>query len=356
MFYLLLLLLSSSLFAQSLSDVFSSCDPLQREALKEASLALDLSETTEFSLLTGGLTRAKPYLFTHNGTPYVLRFCDLAVSHSTEIRQNETKALKVGASLKLAPPCLFTDQESVLFITPFLDGKALHNPTEEEVTTLAGLIRTLHTTDQSYPEGRTLEERIERHYEKGRMANIAYPTNFKEQMGNVFSSQGSVPCHGDLNPSNILIGSSIQLIDWTLACIDDPFTDLGYFCLLANLDPSQESLFLTAYLERAPTTSDLKELQKQKARTALLISTVWFRFSETIEEKKLPLPLRVAALDAELHSPSLKSASEYLQKWAIVDFNKASKAEVRSYALSFYKAYLEISERHFITQVPSRRS
>lgn len=319
--------------------------PLQESALKEAVDHFHLSETTSFTLLSGGLTRARPYLFTHNNQKLVLRFCDLAVSNTIEIRQNEIKALEVGASLNLAPPCLFTDTESTLFVTSFLTGKALHNPTSAELTSLGRMIRTLHETDADYPEGRTLVERLQRHHQKGLAAHTAYPTHFATHIQNITQqSRSLVPCHGDLNPSNILIGDSMQLIDWTLACKDDPFSDLGYFCLLANLTPTQEIILLESYLNRAPEPADLAALNGQKATTALLISAIWFRFSENVEEKTYPRSLRIAALDAELHSPTLKSTTEYLQKWALVDFNIASKKEVRAFALSFYKTYLSFQQ------------
>ncbi len=72
-----------------------------------------------------------------------------------------------------------------------------------------------------------------------------------------------------------------------------------------------------------------------------MVATIWLRFSETLEERNGPLNLRISSLDDALYSPSLKSAQEYLEEGLVVDLTSAPKSAVKSYGLSFYKAYLE---------------
>lgn len=43
------------------------------------------------------------------------------------------------------------------------------------------------------------------------------------------------------------------------------------------------------------------------------------------------------------YSSSLKSVQDYLREGIVVDLNTAPKSAVKSYALSFYKAYLKFS-------------
>jgi hypothetical protein len=63
------------------------------------------------------------------------------------------------------------------------------------------------------------------------------------------------------------------------------------------------------------------------------------RYSDN--DLSIPYSERVAKLDAQLRSDSLKKASEYLKEGKVVDPRTASSEEMTSYALSFYKAYLE---------------
>ena len=192
------------------------------------------------------------------------------------------------------------------------------------------MVRKLHNYSDSYPTRYSLKDRINLHYQKAIKAGVAYPTGFDQEVQNVLnksSSRSLVPSHGDLNPSNILIDDSsgdINIIDWTTATLEDPFFDLSFFCLLSNSSPLQEEVFLEAYFGRKPSEKEWKILKEEKAKVCLLTAAIWFRFSETSEEIALPLESRIAALDAELYSPALKSIQDYLGEGIVVDLNTAA--------------------------------
>lgn len=331
----------------SYSDLLKGCEPEQIEALQEASTVLGLNENTQFQSLEGGLTRAKIYTFEIEGKKFVLRFLALIPSHSKEMRQNEIRALNIGDKLKIAPRCVFSDQNAVLVVMPFIQGHSLRHPKNHQLLQLGKMLRTLHDYSDSYPTRYSLKDRIELHYQKGIKSGIAYPTGFDQEIQKILSKpclRPLVPSHGDLNPSNILVddsNNSISIIDWTTATWEDPFADLSYFCLLSNLSSAQEKVFLEAYFGRTPSEKECEILREEKAKVCLLTATIWLRFSETLEERTLSLQSRIAALDAELYSPSLKSIQDYLGKGIVVDLNTAPKSAVKSYALSFFKAYLE---------------
>lgn len=262
------------------------------------------------------------------------------------MRQNEIQAMKIGNKLGIAPNCVFSDQDAILMVMPFVQGHSLHHPANHELSRLGVMVRKLHAYPDSYPTRYSLKNRISQHYQKAIKAGITYPTGFEQEVQNVVnksSSRSLVPSHGDLNPSNILVDDSrgINFIDWTTATLEDPFFDLSFFCLLSNLSPLQEEVFLEAYFGRKPLKQEWEILKEEKAKVCLLTATIWLRFSETLEEVALPLESRIAALDAELYSPALKSIQDYLREGVVVDLNTAPKSEVKSYALSFYKAYLE---------------
>lgn len=348
--HLLFIFLScTSLQAQnySYSDLLKESLPEQIKALQEASFFLNWNEGTQFQSLEGGLTRAKVYSFEFEGKKYVLRFLALTPSHTKEMRQNEIQALNIGNKLGIAPGCVFSDPDAVLMIMPFIQGRPLHHPNDHQLSQLGTIIRKLHNYSDSYPTRYSLKDRISLHYQKAIKAGVAYPTGFDQEVQNVLnksSSRSLVPSHGDLNPSNILIDDSsgaINIIDWTTATLEDPFFDLSFFSLLSNLSPLQEEAFLEAYFGRKPSEKEREILKEEKAKVCLLTAAIWLRFSETPADMALPLESRIAALDAELYSPNLKSIQDYLGESIVVDLNTAPKSEVKSYALSFYKAYLE---------------
>lgn len=348
--YLLFIILSfTSLQAQnySYSDLLKESQLEQIKALQEANSFFRWNEATQFQSLEGGLTRAKVYSFEFEGKKYVLRFLALTPSHSKEMRQNEIQALNTGNKLGIAPGCVFSDQEAILMVMPFIQGHRLHHPDNRQLSQLGTMVRKLHNYSDSYPTRYSLNDRISLHYQKAIKAGVAYPTGFDQEVQNVLnksSSRSLVPSHGDLNPSNILIDDSsgdINIIDWTTATLEDPFFDLSFFCLLSNLSPLQEEIFLEAYFGRKPLGKEREILKEEKAKVCLLTAAIWLRFSETPEEIALPLESRIAALNGELYSPALKSIQEYLGDGNVVDMNTAPKSAVRSYALSFYKAYLE---------------
>ncbi len=332
----------------SYDEVLKSCQPEQATAVQEAFRTIctqdDQKNNLSFTKLQGGMTRAAVYSFNIDNKKYVLRFLD---SKQPEYqRHNEINAHKIGYQLQLAPECVFADQNAFLMIIPFIQGhtlsfKDLENP--QTIALLGRMIATLHHFDGEYPTRYTLLDRLRIHYEKMVRSGIAYPTGFDESVRDAFNkitTNALVPTHGDLNPSNILIGDhGIYMIDWTTATWDDPFNELGYISLLSNLGKEKEREFLESYFGRQPTADDYSMLEQAKLKAYLTTAAIWLRYSDN--DLSIPYSERVAKLDAQLRSDSLKKASEYLKEGKVVDPRTASREEMTSYALSFYKAYLE---------------
>ncbi len=340
-------LLCSSLLSEERSylDLLKKCDAEQEVALKEANAFMGLDTTSQFRSLEGGLTRNALYSFEIEGKKYVLRFMALGPNQPEEKRQNEVSALRIAHGLGLAPNCVFSDQHAVLMIMPFVEGGSFHHPDDSQVVQLGHMLHNLHTFSGSYPTRLSSQQRLESEFKKGLKLGIAYPTGFDQEVTAVLrhlSPCQSVPIHGDLHPANILVSpAGISVIDWANATWDDPFVDLAYCCLISDFSQSQERAFLEAYFGRAPLEEDYAVLQEAKAKVCLYTAAIWFRFSEDPEEQLLSYASRVEALDAELNAPTLKAAQDYLREGVVVNFRTAPKSEVKSYALSFYKAYLD---------------
>jgi len=346
-YFLSIFLTCASLFGKTYSyiELLDHCEDEQIEALQEAKAALDFDTDIQFQPLEGGLTRAKLYTFEHDGKNYVLRLFALGANQPIEKRQNEITASKIAHKLDIAPAYLFSDSDSILMIMSFVEGLPLISPDSNQLKRLGKMLKSLHSYSGDYPNNPTFKNRLQRHFQKGTKAGIAYPTGFEQEIRAVTrksSPRFLVPSHGDLHPSNILANeNAIRIIDWTTATWDDPYNDLSYYSVLTHLSPNQEKTLLKAYFEKPQITQEYEILQQEKAKVYLLAAAIWFRFSETEEEIQMPLEPRVAALDQELYSPTLRLADDYLEKQEVVHLKTAPKPAIRSYALSFYKAYLD---------------
>lgn len=324
------------------SDLFKNLEQEKVEALEEVKNFLEIPADTSFLSLEGGLSQANLYLFTMNEKKYVLRFLTL---NPILTRKNEIKAQNIAFKLGIAPPCISSDKNSLLMIMPFIEGAAAYTPNFTQLDILGKMLHKLHNFQGDYPVKYTLQQRLSKHYEKAMENNITFPTGFEEEIKIVLKEKTKrklVPSHGDLNPSNILIKDDfVTIIDWTNATLDDPISDISYFSVLSNLTPAQENHFLAAYFNRKATNDELTALQEEKAKVYLLTATIWLRFSEDSTYMDLPLQEKIALLDSELSSPNLKPASEYLKEGKVVNLKTSKKSEIRSYGLSFYKAYLK---------------
>jgi thiamine kinase-like enzyme len=253
----------------------------QVSALQEALDHLQIKQP-EFKPLAGGMSGIQLYAFSSNSQDFVLRF--IKPKHPLEARQNEVQALQIGHALGIAPQCIFADQNALVTILPLIRGSALSSD-DLDPSALGTTLQKLHSYSGKFPKQSTLIERIQRQYEKGKLANAAYPSSFEKEVAKISSEPVSklVPCHGDLNLSNILIENHQPLlIDWTTATLDDPYTDLGCLCLSANMNIAQEMLFLEAYLGRAPTPQDFHLLHQGKLKASCNYSDTPFPYEKFV--------------------------------------------------------------------------
>ncbi len=327
-----------SLYAEEISYKELYAVSEQQPSLVEFAQFFDLPDDTVFSSLDGGLSRAKLYRFEHDGQTLVLRFLALGPNQPLGVRQGEIQALKAGSALGIAPECVFSDSNALVVVMPFLSEK--FTKSDEEIAELGKYLRSLHHYEGAYPAKNTFEERLQKQYQKGVTSGMAYPTGFDAEVKKVLSEKcdrKKVPCHADLNPSNILKEKGhLKLIDWTCATLDDLYLDLSYLCVLAHFSRAQEEILLRHYFGREATSEEHEILRQRKAKIYLLTAAIWLRFAET----ELSFDERQARLDAILNSGTLKPADDYLREGVVVNLNTSPKIEVRNYGLSFYQAYL----------------
>jgi len=94
-----------------------------------------------------------------------------------------------------------------------------------------------------------------------------------EEMRPLVECRPLAPCHRDLNPNNLLYSKDrLFAIDYETAAQDNPLFDLASIANFYRLGPSQEELFFSSYLQRAPTPEESAELYLMKQVVLLSFS------------------------------------------------------------------------------------
>jgi thiamine kinase-like enzyme len=299
-----------------------------------------------FETLNGGFTTTKLYIFQIDRKKYVLRL--LPKKSNSHSRINEIKTLAIASKLDIAPELKYSNPESGIVITSYIQGHTLTKKdlaNKKVLKELAKMLKKLHAYSGESPQNRTQIERACKHYTRALSKHIAYPTAFKplydEYIKTDEKPSPTVLCHGDLNPSNILVTQKrLYIIDWASSTRDDPYTDLGYLTLLSGMNKKQSQLFLDTYLGRKATKKELLNLCLAEKRITFLTAVVWFDFSESLTDQKNPLTSRIQNLDRLLESSSLKKGREYIKEGVFVNPKTASTNDIRLYALGFLKDYM----------------
>jgi thiamine kinase-like enzyme len=315
------------------------------------------------SYLNGGMSSAKIFLLEVDKKKYVLRTLNL--KYDMKRREEEIKIHSFAASIGISPPLIYIDDKLEFIIMPYIDGYTLSNYksniskdtndkiNERIVNRIAVMLAKLHDYKGDYEQNRPQIWRAKKHYERAKKRGNAFPSIYENlyreyyQEGyeaNLNYRDDLVLCHGDLNPSNIIIAKngSIYLLDWTSATWDNKYTDLGYFSFLNGVSKEQSKMFLSSYLGQEANEEQFKKLQRAQKRTSFLTSTVWFDFAESNDDKSIAISNRVKELDILVENSNLKTGREYIENNEIVSLKSADKKAIKLYALGFLKTYLAL--------------
>lgn len=306
-------------------------------------------ESIYFTELKGGMSSRKLYTFSLNGKRYVLR----TLNPKKEIleRQSEIDAHAFAAALGIAPEIFYVGKEVTFFIMDYIDGRPLSSSDfkkEDILKSLGIMVSKLHACEGSFASYKPQAKRTQKHYESALKKEVALPSQYKVlyedyiKQSTELQKGSQVLCHGDLNSANILLDKAgrLYLIDWPRITWDSPYTDLGFFSFLSGLNNDQSRLLLCSYLGKEPTQNQWEPLKLGQKRTSFLTASVWFDFSESEEEKSIPIEERVKKLDALLESSTLKMGQEYIQTGEIIPPLSGQTEAIKLYALGFLKTYI----------------
>ncbi len=295
-----------------------------------------------------GMTSSQNYIFEIDNQKYILKL--FKKQTKSEQRKNEIESVKILSKLNLGPKLISVAADDSFYIREYTEGKiakAFDFQNEKTLINLAKALRKLHDYNTDVESQKTLVNRLEKHYKSIMKKKIALPSKFENSYAEFQDLYLKLPnqkrfCHNDLNPLNILISKSgeISFIDLENCGNANVYEEFGYVTLLCGISDKDLSLFLENYLERTPLQTELHAVKLAQKLVSFLTSIVWFDFSESKKDKKIPIETRQKSLDDLLNSKDLKTAEDFINASETVSVKSKNKLLIKQYALAFYKRYL----------------
>jgi len=299
-----------------------------------------------FQPLLGGLSNAKIFSFAINNKQYVLRLLDEA--ESIDIRQSELAAHQIGAQLKIAPQLFYFKQSNPLvFVIEFIDGQLFSQKDLDNPIIVKKLMETIRKFHNTVPPVALYQKTkltfINEKIADNKIKNYTiFPSCFDplhQQLQETCISieTKSLPCHGDLNPENIIIGKdgNIYLLDWAQANMDHPFIDIGWLACFSAATNNHITILLQEYLERQPTATEVLEMILLKNIILFHTTIFWFSQQKETDQKKLD----------HLLSQQLKNNNDNISDLIITKDNPLKpETDITIHSLRWLKQFIQNRE------------
>lgn len=282
--------------------------PDDRRPAVEAAIARAFpgAATTALTPIRHGRSGAPIYRLELDGAPYLLRLEVHADAMRDPARHHA--CLRLAAEAGVAPRAHWLDPAAGVAITDFVEGPSLHAvPRGPRNQAIARTVATLHASPRPFPAGPGFFEAM------GLLADAVEQTGIlpREVLGTHLDAFGAVaagyprdeapvPCHHDLNPSNMLLDEAgrVWLVDWELAGAGDRWVDLASLTLWLAADDAEEAAMVEAYLDRGPT------LQEAARYAAMRRAVRWYYGLGLLMAAAAQAPGKVLTA-AELDAPAL---------------------------------------------------
>jgi thiamine kinase-like enzyme len=263
--------------------------------------------------LLGGMSNFT-YVVEIDGSLYTIRIPGKGSEHFTN-RQEEGEILNIVSKQGFLPKPTYFNKETGYKVAPYVEGTPLHEISTEEkpYELVASTLKKLHT-QKAFPYDYQPLKRLE-YYES--ISNnhddlyMALKEKFLEVHKKILKKVPLMPCHGDAQPSNFIIGEDqLYLVDWEFAGNNDPIYDIACF---GNVVIDEAIALLQKYYAN-PSTNEYQRLYAWRMFQCLQ----WYNVATYKEE---------IGLSEELAIDFAAVAQAYLEK-----------------AKTFYQNYLEVSK------------
>ncbi len=225
----------------------------------------DRAAGVQLAPMPGGKSGAQLFAFAIDGTEYVVRQAGFGPPGDPTKSERELACIRIAAELGVAPRLVHGDASLGVSIMEKVAGTPVgrYTPRDDDpLGRVAATLRTLHggPAFPASPSFAALLTGLDAELRtQGGAALPAELVDTVRTFGALVEESGArVPCHRDLNPTNILATPEhVYLVDWEVAGMSDPFLDLGQLGVWVCRDADERAHLLASYLERAPGPAEV---------------------------------------------------------------------------------------------------
>ena len=262
---------------------FDALPPSWRAAAAAGLAAAGLAPTAAAVPLKGGVSGALVCRVDTADGRFLLRLEPERIA--PEHRARNIACMRAAAEAGVAPAVRHSDPAVGVTVMDFIEARPLdahpggRQAVVRELGDLVGRIRT----GQSFPvlsdgrdlvagllealtgSGRFAPGLLDRHAEALARVRAVRP----------WDAAALVPSHNDPNPRNLISdGQRLWLVDWELACQNDPLFDLAIISTELADTPALQTILLASAFGRAPDTAQLAELGLVRLLTRLFYGCI----------------------------------------------------------------------------------
>ncbi len=203
-------------------------------------------------------------------------------------RANEAVAAKEAAKAGVSPEVLYTNAESGVMVTRFIDRAETMNPDafrkRKGAPARAGqAFRKLHVSGAVFPFHFDLFQMIDEYLGILSGKDVDLPEGYHDVVAEAEKVRSALeahaaplaPCHCDPLCENFLdTGERMWIVDWEYSGMNDPMWDLGDLSVEGEFNAAQDEEMMKAYFEREPKPAERGRIVIYKAMCDLLW-TLW---------------------------------------------------------------------------------
>ena len=229
--------------------------------------------------ISSGYSDAGVYLIAVNHQQYIVKLD--VVDGKTSALQRSYDAQRIAAENQIAPNVIYADAKHGILLMQYIPTQPIAPPTAESTKTLAKLIRKLH--DGPVFESWMSVKEIVHH------CQLQLPETVKKtklflacekllpKFDPIFNDKLDIkPCHGDLNPGNILFdGQHYFFVDWLCASPQNRYFDLASCAnFIFAFNDQLANQLLHDYLGRKPSQTQQDKFIRMRRFADLYFGTM----------------------------------------------------------------------------------
>lgn len=244
---------------EQLREIDSGSNNLQTDAINIICdcLNVGIEDIKEIKVLKKGMTN-RSFIFTVKGEKYIMRIPGEGTSELID-RKQEAQVYSVIKDKGICDDLVYINPENGYKITKFIENsRTCDDKNNDDLKKCMEKIKLLHSLNLKVNHEFDIFEKINFYESLWKNKKSIY-SDYKDTKEKIFSLKDFIEknvktkclAHIDANCDNFLFSkdSSLRLIDWEYASMQDPDIDIAMFCIYSLYDKKQIDNLIDIYFE-----------------------------------------------------------------------------------------------------------